>query len=148
MTTPNPITVNPPGLQQAGQTIVSPEPPPIAPIPADINTIAEALTQLINRVNSIENWMSNGQAQRPLPFSVAMQEVRTRVGQIETDANRIVGDLAAKIDIITKVGQLNGKVNEAVETNKAAQSLKSAIESNYPDETDSLQKAIDAATDS
>jgi len=68
--------------------------------------------------------------------------VANDAGEAETQNN------AAKIDIITKVGQLNGKVNEAVETNKAAQSLKSAIESNYPDETDSLQKAIDAATDS
>ena len=74
---------NPPGLQSQTGMAVSPEPPPINPIAPNIDVVADALTQLYNRVNSIENWMSNGLEQRPRPFVVVLHELGIRIGAIE-----------------------------------------------------------------
>ena len=117
MTTPNPYTIGtdpsallPPGVQQAQPITIAPEPPLINPIPPNIDTVAATLTDLYNRVNSIENWMSNGMDQRPRPFVVLVQEISNRLMETEQAANRVVTDLNMKMSIVETVLEKEVKV--------------------------------------
>ena len=90
------------------QTIpVAPEPTLIQPIMPDIGIIASTVTELYNRVNSIENWMSNGLDQRPRPFVVLVQKINNRVNEMEQAANRVVIEQNMKRNIVEMVLDLS-----------------------------------------